>query len=623
LDPAFKAEAWLLGVSRQLARPGREPGAELAVGHPDGQQLAVIAADGTVTRCQPASFAAYLAEHPILIRYATAFRKLAAVATAFLWADPAGTWNHVRMRNAPTASPGEPHRVLMELAPGPLPAGLTPRELDVLTLIAGGLSNAAIAFRLSTSPKTIATHVEHLLNKLGVTARASAAAVAAERGYLRLPVPGSGPGPRGLAIAALHGAGEQDVQREAAPQRTRRSHRPSVLIGSAFPLHGEASNDGQELRHGSALAVAELNARGGVAGRRVEQVVVDADIFTPDGIRNGLTQLFDAGVDAITTGYVFAEDTAMNLASEYGAPYLHAMASQTQAEAVAENRSQYRNIFQVCPTESHYGIGFLHFLNRLVAERKWRPPNHRLMFVETPLPSGQMVNPLTVKMAERCGWDIEGVHSVSVFQADWSACLAELRRVNPAAVMVSHFIASELAAFQAMLASEELDTLVYAVYAPSVPEFLERAGSAAEGLIWAVSSGTYSDQVAVRFFRNYRSAFARQPGRSLAGLAYDQIHLLGEAWSRGVDPHQWTTVSDGLRHVIHRGVNGVYYLDSRDQSALAFPHATTDPSLGQAHLIFQVQQGRHRIIDPVPYAESSFCPPPWLRRDAAKEPQGK
>jgi branched-chain amino acid transport system substrate-binding protein len=38
-----------------------------------------------------------------------------------------------------------------------------------------------------------------------------------------------------------------------------------------------------------------------------------------------------------------------------------------------------------------------------------------------------------------------------------------------------------------------------------------------------------------------------------------------------------------------------------------------DPSLGEAHLIFQVQPGWHRIIDPAPYAESLFRLPPWLR----------
>ena len=52
-----------------------------------------------------------------------------------------------------------------------------------------------------------------------------------------------------------------------------------------------------------------------------------------------------------------------------------------------------------------------------------------------------------------------------------------------------------------------------------------------------------------------------------------------------------------------------YYLDNAGQSGLGFPDVTRDPSLGQAHLVFQVQNGTHRIISPQPYAESTFRVP--------------
>lgn len=61
-----------------------------------------------------------------------------------------------------------------------LPAGLSPRELDVLRLIAAGLSNAAIADRLFVSPRTVKVHVANIYRKLGVANRADAARVAAD-----------------------------------------------------------------------------------------------------------------------------------------------------------------------------------------------------------------------------------------------------------------------------------------------------------------------------------------------------------------------------------------------------------------------------------------------------------
>jgi DNA-binding NarL/FixJ family response regulator len=55
---------------------------------------------------------------------------------------------------------------------------LTQRESDVLRLLAQGLTQHEIAGRLAISPKTVGTHIEHVLRKLGVHSRAQAVALA-------------------------------------------------------------------------------------------------------------------------------------------------------------------------------------------------------------------------------------------------------------------------------------------------------------------------------------------------------------------------------------------------------------------------------------------------------------
>jgi HD-GYP domain-containing protein (c-di-GMP phosphodiesterase class II)/DNA-binding CsgD family transcriptional regulator len=62
------------------------------------------------------------------------------------------------------------------------PAALTDREVDVLRLIAAGMSNKQIASRLTLSPKTVGRHLEHIYAKLGVSTRAGAALFAMDRG---------------------------------------------------------------------------------------------------------------------------------------------------------------------------------------------------------------------------------------------------------------------------------------------------------------------------------------------------------------------------------------------------------------------------------------------------------
>ena len=64
------------------------------------------------------------------------------------------------------------------------PAGLTPREVDVLRLLARGLSNKEIAERLVISPKTVANHAEHIYAKIDASSRAAAGLFAMQQGLL-------------------------------------------------------------------------------------------------------------------------------------------------------------------------------------------------------------------------------------------------------------------------------------------------------------------------------------------------------------------------------------------------------------------------------------------------------
>jgi len=76
------------------------------------------------------------------------------------------------------ASPTAPTR------PDSSPAGLTPREVEVLRLVAQGLTDAQVAERLVISYRTVTTHLSSIYNKLGSNSRAAAARFAAEHQLL-------------------------------------------------------------------------------------------------------------------------------------------------------------------------------------------------------------------------------------------------------------------------------------------------------------------------------------------------------------------------------------------------------------------------------------------------------
>jgi len=88
------------------------------------------------------------------------------------------------------AGPGEAADVVVALpdaaARGEPDAGLTPREIEVVALLAEGASNKTIARRLGISVHTAKFHVGSLLDKLDATGRTDAVAHAARLGVIHL-----------------------------------------------------------------------------------------------------------------------------------------------------------------------------------------------------------------------------------------------------------------------------------------------------------------------------------------------------------------------------------------------------------------------------------------------------
>jgi two-component system NarL family response regulator len=79
-----------------------------------------------------------------------------------------------------------PHSIATRLADRLVRPTLTPRELDVLRLVAKGRTNKELASAMFVSEETVKTHMKALFLKLGVYDRAEAVSVSLKRGIIRL-----------------------------------------------------------------------------------------------------------------------------------------------------------------------------------------------------------------------------------------------------------------------------------------------------------------------------------------------------------------------------------------------------------------------------------------------------
>jgi DNA-binding NarL/FixJ family response regulator len=197
---------------------GLLPGVEVVGSASDGDEAVAMAADLRpdivlmdlrMPRCDGVEATRQLVERVpeakvvVLTTYAddrSVINALRAGARGYLTKDAGGAEIRHALRqvldNQAVIDPAVQRHVVDAIATGsaaldrrplsPLPAALTPREAEVLSLIAAGRSNSEIAEQLVVSEGTVKSHINHLLAKIGARDRAQAVTFAYQHGLAPL-----------------------------------------------------------------------------------------------------------------------------------------------------------------------------------------------------------------------------------------------------------------------------------------------------------------------------------------------------------------------------------------------------------------------------------------------------
>jgi branched-chain amino acid transport system substrate-binding protein len=386
-----------------------------------------------------------------------------------------------------------------------------------------------------------------------------------------------------------------------------------IKIGAALPVTGFLASDGQEMQRGLEMAIEEAKASG-IVGGNIELAVVDTEEMGPERIVTAFRRLIDEEqVDAIIIGYAVGTGPEYDIVAEAGIPYMHVATYEATAKLVRENREKFWMVFQGDPTEVWYGTGLPGFFQNLIDTGQWTPANKTAVVINSDNPYSILIADLFIEGIQELGWEVPVREQVVTPVSDWGSVLSKIRDTQPAIIVNTNYTPSDLATFTKGIVEDPPPALLYEQYGPSIPEYLELAGSAANGVIWSTVIGVLPDEIGNGFRQRYQDRFGEPPGFSNAGSEYDMVNIYLRAVAMAGGPQDRRKVADNIAAMIYRGVCGTYRFMPDDLTVPPYPAEFNDPSVAMPHLYFQIQDEAHRVIGPAPYIEAEFQLPPWLQ----------
>lgn len=385
----------------------------------------------------------------------------------------------------------------------------------------------------------------------------------------------------------------------------------TLKVGIVAPITGPYSGDGQEMVRGAELAIADINAAGGVLGQQVELVTADIADQAPENFVQAAERLVSReNCVAVSGGYTTTTSVEYDIYAQAGVPMFHTNTLQANTDYVVDNGIT--NIFQACPTEIWYASGFIQLMQEWIESGVWTPSSNTAAVISSNDSYSISIATVLQEGIRELGWDITLYEEVSVPYADWGPQLAKIRNDPPGLIFITDYLAGDLAAFANQFASAPTNSLLYQQYGPSVPEYLELAGDSANGVVWSTTIGTLPDQIGKSFRQRYLDEYGSEAGLSQSGAQYDILRLWAQAASRAGDANDFARVCDSVRNSTFRGVVGTYNFEQTELTAIPYPDAVNDPSLGMPHLTYQNQNGEQVLISPAPYTTGNFQLPSWV-----------
>jgi branched-chain amino acid transport system substrate-binding protein len=348
-----------------------------------------------------------------------------------------------------------------------------------------------------------------------------------------------------------------------------------VKIGLIEPLTGSVAYNGKSVVEGAKLAVEEINAAGGVLGRKIELDIEDGQCAPANSV-DATEKLVQKDKVALLVGAFCSSATAavMPVALKDKIPLLTAVSSK--ADLTEQGNPMF---FRVAETDALMAKAFA----KILAE-KLKLTNVAYIGVNDDWGRGGVeefshdLSALGVKTAMVDYFD----HGAT----DFFTLLTKLRAAKPDGV----FIAAETqdgSILLKQLRQMGLDAKVFGVGSWATADFMKLAGDAANGVYAAVPYvSSLAEPRNQKFVQAYKAAYKVEPGK-YGAAGYNTLHIAAAAIGRAgsVDPE---AIRKALFETRFEAPNGLYQFNSKGQA------------YGFEALLVQLQGGESKVIATAP-----------------------
>ena len=378
-----------------------------------------------------------------------------------------------------------------------------------------------------------------------------------------------------------------------------------IKIGMPIPMTGYYASDGEEFLWGVTLAVNEINAKGGLLGKRLEIVPADTGELGSDKIVAAGEKLIHRDkVDVVITGY---GDSGADIDEfgQYEIPYIHADTNDVCAFRMAEMIDEYSNVFMIDTHTLMYGPISAEFFNETLVEKGVKYPNKKAAYVAVEETWAHSIIEAARDSMEKTGWETVAFELVLPGVVEWKTTIAKIRAAEPSVLFFLNLAPPGCATFLSQIRESPIDAIIFLVYTPAMPAFMDLAGADADGIVWTTVIGPLPGPKNDAFISKFEENYGRKPGFSLAAGCYDMVYIWANAVEEVGDEKDYPAVCKAIEQRSYEGICGKYVFEPETHWGVC--GADEVP----AHM-YQIQNEEYVLLWPDKYATGEWELPDWL-----------